>query len=215
LDWLDVIFVVVVLLAGPAAMSAPVVYDYRRRTLQRGARLQNRRLPSISGHEYMLIRTRVVVQSVKTQIATRSQPVRAADAMRTLVSEARGMVLTQPNEVASTMCIGTAVEPPAWAYLLGSGLKEAGTIRDLDVPAGRFLRLTIPRRGCMHPAIPGESAMVLNFIQHHCKCDPTGPTAARTDSIDGSGIRPCRQSGPSEASAFFSTPFGDMIGAYS
>ena len=64
------------------------------------------------------------------------------------------VVLTQPNEVRGNHVHRTAVETTSVVGPCLIRLKEAGTIRDLEVPAGEIWRLTIPPGWCTRFATP-------------------------------------------------------------
>ena len=71
------------------------------------------------------------------------------------------VVLTQPNEVRGNHVHRTAVETTTVVGPCRVRLKEEGEIRDIDVPAGDILRLTIPP-GVVHAfRNTGDAAMVL------------------------------------------------------
>jgi dTDP-4-dehydrorhamnose 3,5-epimerase-like enzyme len=88
------------------------------------------------------------------------------------------VVLTQPNEVRGNHVHLTAVEITSVVGPCLIRLKEAGEIRDIDVPAGEICRLEIPP-GVVHAfRNTGDAAMVLvsfSSILH----DPTGADTRR------------------------------------
>jgi dTDP-4-dehydrorhamnose 3,5-epimerase-like enzyme len=122
--------------------------------------------------------TRVVVQPLKTHCDARGslfEPLTDAE----LSSQKNvHVVLTHPNEVRGNHVHRTAVETTSVVGPCLIRLKEAGTIRDLQVPAGETWRLTIPP-GVVHAfRNTGESMMVLvsfSTNQH----DPTGSDTLR------------------------------------
>ena len=83
------------------------------------------------------------------------------------------VVLTQPNEVRGNHVHRTAVEITSVVGPCLVRLKEAGEIRDLDVPAGETWRLTIPP-GVVHAfRNTGDSMMVLVSFSSNLH-DPAG-----------------------------------------
>ena len=105
--------------------------------------------------------SRVIVEAVKTHRDARGslfEPLTDAG----LASQKNvHIVLTQPNAVRGNHAHRTAVETTAVMGPCLIRLKEAGTIRDLDVPAGETWRLTIPP-GVVHAfRNTGDSMMVL------------------------------------------------------
>src|ERR1700675_2860332 len=88
------------------------------------------------------------------------------------------VVLTQPNEVRGNHVHRTAVETTSVVGPCLIRLKEGGTIRDLDVPAGETWRLTIPP-GVVHAfRNTGESMMVLVSFSTNLH-DPAGSDTQR------------------------------------
>jgi dTDP-4-dehydrorhamnose 3,5-epimerase-like enzyme len=88
------------------------------------------------------------------------------------------VVLTQPDEVRGNHVHGTAVETTTVVGPCLVRLKEAGTIRDIDVPAGEILRLTIPP-GVVHAfRNTGNSAMVMVSFSTNLH-DPSGADTHR------------------------------------
>ncbi len=121
---------------------------------------------------------RVVVQSVKTHRDARGslfEPLTDAE----LTSQKNvHVVLTQPNEVRGNHVHRTAVETTSVVGPCLIRLKEAGAIRDLEVPAGETWRLTIPP-GVVHAfRNTGESIMVLVSFSTNLH-DPTGSDTQR------------------------------------
>jgi dTDP-4-dehydrorhamnose 3,5-epimerase-like enzyme len=88
------------------------------------------------------------------------------------------VVLTQPGEVRGNHTHRTAVETTTVVGPCLVRLKEEGIVRDLLVPAGEILRLTIPP-GVVHAyRNTGDAAMVMvsfSTILH----DPTGADTLR------------------------------------
>ena len=106
-------------------------------------------------------KSRVTVQAVKTHRDARGslfEPLTDAE----LVDQKNvHVVLTQPNEVRGNHVHRTAVETTSVVGPCLIRLKEAGEIRDLEVPAGETWRLTIPP-GVVHAfRNTGDSMMVL------------------------------------------------------
>ena len=88
------------------------------------------------------------------------------------------VVLTQPNEVRGNHVHRTAVETTSVVGPCLIRLKEAGEIRDLEVPAGEAWRLTIPP-GVAHAfRNTGESTMVLVSFSTNLH-DPAGSDTVR------------------------------------
>ena len=88
------------------------------------------------------------------------------------------VVLTQPNEVRGNHVHRTAVETTSVVGPCLVRLKEEGAIRDIEVPAGDILRLTIPP-GVAHAfRNTGESMMVLISFSTRLH-DPQGADTER------------------------------------
>lgn len=88
------------------------------------------------------------------------------------------VVLTQPNEVRGNHAHRTAVETTSVVGPCLVRLKEAGTIRDLQIPAGEIWRLTIPP-GVVHAfRNTGDAAMVLVSFSTNLH-DPSGSDTLR------------------------------------
>jgi dTDP-4-dehydrorhamnose 3,5-epimerase-like enzyme len=126
--------------------------------------------------------TRVVVQSVKTHRDARGilfEPLTDAE----LASQKNvHVVLTRPSEVRGNHVHRTAVETTTVVGPCLIRLKEAGTIRDLEVPAGETWRLTIPP-GVVHAyRNTGESMMVLVSFSTNLH-DPAGSDTQREEIL--------------------------------
>lgn len=88
------------------------------------------------------------------------------------------VVLTQPNEVRGNHVHRTATETTTVVGPCLIRLKEAGEIRDLEVPAGETWRLTIPP-GVVHAyRNTGDAMMVLVSFSTNLH-DPAGSDTAR------------------------------------
>ena len=88
------------------------------------------------------------------------------------------VVLTQPNEVRGNHVHRTAVETTSVVGPCLVRLKEQGSIRDIDVPAGEILRLTIPP-GVVHAfRNTGDSTMLLVSFSTNLH-DPAGADTER------------------------------------
>ena len=122
--------------------------------------------------------SRVVVQSVKTHRDARGclfEPL--TDAELTAQKNVH-VVLTQPNEVRGNHVHRTATETTSVVGPCLIRLKEAGEIRDLEVPAGETWRLTIPP-GVVHAyRNTGEAMMVLVSFSTNLH-DPSGSDTLR------------------------------------
>ena len=76
------------------------------------------------------------------------------------------VALTQPNEVRGNHVHHTAVEITSVVGPCLIRLKEAGTIRDIEVPAGEMCRLQIPP-GVVHAfRNTGDVADAAGVVQH-------------------------------------------------
>jgi dTDP-4-dehydrorhamnose 3,5-epimerase-like enzyme len=121
---------------------------------------------------------KVVVQAVKTHRDARGclfEPLTDAE----LAGQKNvHVVLTQPNEVRGNHVHRTATETTSVVGPCLIRLKEAGEIRDLEVPAGETWRLTIPP-GVVHAyRNTGDSVMVLVSFSTNLH-DPNGSDTAR------------------------------------
>ncbi|HWX81606.1 MAG TPA: hypothetical protein VNZ02_16000 [Steroidobacteraceae bacterium] len=88
------------------------------------------------------------------------------------------IALTQPNEVRGNHVHHTAVEITSVVGPCLIRLKEAGIIRDIDVPAGEVCRLEIPP-GVVHAfRNTGDAAMLLVSFSTNLH-DPTGADTVR------------------------------------
>jgi dTDP-4-dehydrorhamnose 3,5-epimerase-like enzyme len=121
---------------------------------------------------------RVVVQCVKTHRDARGslfEPLTDAELER---QKNVHVVLTQPNEVRGNHVHRTAVETTSVVGPCLIRLKEAGTLRDLEVPEGETWRLTIPP-GVVHAfRNTGTSVMVLVSFSTNLH-DPGGSDTLR------------------------------------
>ena len=121
---------------------------------------------------------RAVVQSVKTYRDARGSVFEPLNDAELAGQKNVHVVLTQPNEVRGNHMHKTAVETTSVVGPCLIRLKEAGTVRDIDVPAGETLRLTIPP-GVVHAfRNTGESMMVLVSFSTNLH-DPTGADTLR------------------------------------
>jgi quercetin dioxygenase-like cupin family protein len=88
------------------------------------------------------------------------------------------IALTQPNEVRGNHVHHTAVEITSVVGPCLVRLKEDGEIRDIEVPTGEILRLTIPP-GVVHAfQNTGDSTMVLVSFSTNLH-DPAGADTQR------------------------------------
>jgi dTDP-4-dehydrorhamnose 3,5-epimerase-like enzyme len=88
------------------------------------------------------------------------------------------VVLTQPNEVRGNHVHRTAVETTSVVGPCLVRLKEQGAVRDIEVPAGEIMRLTIPP-GVVHAfRNTGDSTMVLVSFSTNLH-DPNGTDTER------------------------------------
>jgi UDP-2-acetamido-2,6-beta-L-arabino-hexul-4-ose reductase len=122
--------------------------------------------------------TGVVVQTVKTHRDARGSLFEPLTDAELAGQKNVHVVLTEPNEVRGNHVHRTAVETTSVVGPCLIRLKEGGTIRDLEVPAGETWRLTIPP-GVVHAfRNTGESMMVLVSFSTHLH-DPAGSDTLR------------------------------------
>jgi dTDP-4-dehydrorhamnose 3,5-epimerase-like enzyme len=121
---------------------------------------------------------RVVVQSVKTHRDARGSLFEPLNDEELAGQKNVHVVLTQPNEVRGNHVHRTAVETTTVVGPCLIRLKEAGEIRDLEVPEGEAWRLTIPP-GVVHAyRNTGKSVMVLVSFSTNLH-DPAGSDTLR------------------------------------
>jgi len=119
-----------------------------------------------------------VVQSVKTHRDTRGALFEPLTDAELADQKNVHVVLTQPNEVRGNHMHRTAMETTSVVGPCLIRLKEAGVVRDLDVPPGEIWRLTIPP-GVVHAfRNTGESMMVLVSFSTNLH-DPAGSDTVR------------------------------------
>jgi dTDP-4-dehydrorhamnose 3,5-epimerase-like enzyme len=104
--------------------------------------------------------TRVVVETIKTHRDARGSLFEPLSDAELAAQKNVHVVLTQPNEVRGNHVHRTAVETTSVVGPCLIRLKEAGTIRDLEVPAGETWRLTIPP-GVVHAFRNTGASMLL------------------------------------------------------
>lgn len=121
---------------------------------------------------------RVIVQSVKTHRDARGSVFEPLNDAELAGQKNVHVVLTQPHEVRGNHVHRTAVETTSVVGPCLVRLKEAGQIRDIEVPAGETWRLTIPP-GVVHAfRNTGDSTMVLVSFSTNLH-DPTGTDTLR------------------------------------
>ena len=121
---------------------------------------------------------RAAVQSVKTHRDARGSLFEPLTDAELAAQKNVHVVLTQPNEVRGNHVHRTAVETTSVVGPCLIRLKEDGTIRDLEVPAGEIWRLTIPP-GVVHAfRNTGDSMMVLVSFSTNLH-DPAGSDTLR------------------------------------
>jgi UDP-2-acetamido-2,6-beta-L-arabino-hexul-4-ose reductase len=121
---------------------------------------------------------RVIVQSVKTHRDARGSVFEPLTDAELAGQKNVHVVLTQPNEVRGNHAHRTAVETTSVVGPCLIRLKEAGVIRDIEVPQGEIWRLTIPP-GVVHAfRNTGDSAMVLVSFSTNLH-DPAGSDTIR------------------------------------
>lgn len=122
--------------------------------------------------------SRVIVQPVKTHCDARGSLFEPLTDAELAGQKNVHVVLTQPDEVRGNHVHRTAVETTSVVGPCLVRIKEAGAIRDLEVPAGEVWRLTIPA-GVVHAyKNTGDAAMVLvsfSTLAH----DPSGSDTER------------------------------------
>jgi dTDP-4-dehydrorhamnose 3,5-epimerase-like enzyme len=118
------------------------------------------------------------LQQVKTHRDTRGTLFEPLTDAELLAQKNVHVVITQPGEVRGNHMHRTAVETTTVVGPCLVRLKEQGVLRDLLVPAGEILRLTIPP-GVVHAFHnTGDAAMVMvsfSTILH----DPAGADTLR------------------------------------
>jgi len=126
--------------------------------------------------------SRVAVQTVKTHRDARGSLFEPLSDAELAGQKNVHVVLTLPNEVRGNHVHRTAVETTSVVGPCLIRLKEAGAIRDLDVPAGEIWRLTIPP-GVVHAfRNTGESMMVLVSFSTNLH-DPAGSDTEREEIL--------------------------------
>jgi len=122
--------------------------------------------------------TRVLVQTIETHRDARGSLFEPLTDAELAAQKNVHVVLTQPNEVRGNHVHRTAVETTSVVGPCLIRLKEAGAIRDLEVPPGEVWRLTIPP-GVVHAyRNTGESPMVLVSFSTNLH-DPAGADTVR------------------------------------
>src|SRR3981189_2011978 len=122
--------------------------------------------------------SRVTVQCVKTHRDARGSLFEPLADAELADQKNVHVVLPQPNEVRGNHVHRTAVETTSVVGPCLVRLKEDGSIRDLEVPAGEIWRLPIPA-GVVHAfRNTGESMMVLVSFSTNLH-DPTGSDTER------------------------------------
>jgi UDP-2-acetamido-2,6-beta-L-arabino-hexul-4-ose reductase len=106
------------------------------------------------------IATRVVIETIKTHRDARGSLFEPLSDAELAAQKNVHVVLTQPNEVRGNHVHRTAIEITSVVGPCMIRLKEAGTIRDLEVPAGETWRLTIPP-GVVHAFRNTGASMLL------------------------------------------------------
>jgi len=125
---------------------------------------------------------RAVVQSVKTFRDARGSLFEPLTDAELAHQKNVHVVLTQPNEVRGNHVHRTATETTSVVGPCLIRLKEEGTIRDLEVPAGEIWRLTIPP-GVVHAfRNTGDAAMVLVSFSTNLH-DPAGSDTVRVQIL--------------------------------
>jgi dTDP-4-dehydrorhamnose 3,5-epimerase-like enzyme len=123
-------------------------------------------------------RQRAAVQNVKVHRDARGALFEPLTDAELLAQKNVHVAFTQPNEVRGNHVHRTAVEITSVVGPCLVRLKEGGEIRDIDVPAGEILRLTIPP-GVVHAfRNTGDATMVLVSFSTNLH-DPTGADTQR------------------------------------
>lgn len=118
------------------------------------------------------------VQSVKTHRDARGTLFEPLTDAELQAQKNVHVVLSHPGEIRGNHVHRTAVETTTVVGPCLVRLKEAGTVRDIDVPAGEILRLTIPP-GVVHAfRNTGDAAMVLVSFSTNLH-DPSGEDTQR------------------------------------
>ncbi|HMI74204.1 MAG TPA: hypothetical protein VK495_05825 [Steroidobacteraceae bacterium] len=118
------------------------------------------------------------VQSVKTHRDARGTLFEPLTDAELQAQKNVHVVLSHPGEIRGNHVHRTAVETTTVVGPCLVRLKEEGTVRDIDVPAGEILRLTIPP-GVVHAfRNTGDSAMVLVSFSTNLH-DPAGADTQR------------------------------------
>ncbi len=121
---------------------------------------------------------RAVVQSVKTHRDARGSLFEPLTDAELANQKNVHVVLTQPNEVRGNHVHQSATETTTVVGPCLIRLKEAGEIRDIEVPPGEVYRLTIPP-GVVHAfRNTGDSVMVLVSFSTNLH-DPAGSDSSR------------------------------------
>jgi dTDP-4-dehydrorhamnose 3,5-epimerase-like enzyme len=123
-------------------------------------------------------RQRAAVQNVKIHRDARGTLFEPLTDTELLAQKNVHIALTQPNEVRGNHVHHTAVEITSVVGPCRVRLKEDGEIRDIEVPTGEILRLTIPP-GVVHAfQNTGDSTMVLVSFSTNLH-DPAGADTQR------------------------------------
>lgn len=118
------------------------------------------------------------VQSVKTHRDARGTLFEPLTDAELQAQKNVHVVLSHPGETRGNHVHRTAVETTTVVGPCLVRLKEEGTVRDVEVPAGEILRLTIPP-GVVHAfRNTGDSAMVLVSFSTNLH-DPAGEDTQR------------------------------------
>ena len=123
-------------------------------------------------------RRRAAVQNVKIHRDARGALFEPLTDAELLTQKNVHIALTQPNEVRGNHVHRTAVEITSVVGPCRVRLKEDGEIRDIEVPTGEIVRLTIPP-GVVHAfQNTGDSTMVLVSFSTNLH-DPAGTDTQR------------------------------------